>query len=268
MIKLAMGIEYDGSQFHGWQSQKHAHSVQEAIEMALSRVAAEPIKTICAGRTDQGVHALGQVIHFETKAIRSAKGWLFGANSELPKSVRVLWVKEVPLEFNARRSAFARRYQYVIYNHPIRPSLFGKQLSWCYRKLEAPKMVEAVQYWLGEHDFSSFRASSCQSRSPIRQISDISVKRAGDFILIDVTANAFLHHMVRNMMGVLMLIGSGKAEPIWAQKVLETKDRRQAGMTAAPNGLYLAQVFYPEHFGLPLPLKSDPWFLNMNEEVY
>lgn len=265
MFRIALGVEYDGSSFHGWQRQKDKISVQETLEMAVSKVAFEPIQTVCAGRTDAGVHAISQVVHFETNAIRSPRAWVFGSNTNLSaglgRLVRVVWAKEVPEAFDARRSATGRRYRYVIYNHGIRPSLFRKQMGWYYRKLDIQKMQEAGQYWIGEHDFSSFRAADCQSLSPVRQIVSLEVQRVGDLVLIDVMANAFLHHMVRNMVGVLKLIGAGKKESLWAKEVLEARDRRSAAMTANASGLYLMEVFYPAHFDLPVMQNSGPFFL-------
>lgn len=249
--RIALGIEYDGSQFQGWQRQATGPSVQAELESALSKVANIPIATICAGRTDTGVHASGQVVHFDSSVIRSEHAWVFGTNTELSLAVRVRWARAVPNHFNARRSAISRRYRYVIYNHPIRPSILRQFLSWEYRKLDISRMKEASQYWLGEHDFSSFRGSQCQSRSPIRHIHSIQVLRLGDQVIIELVANAFLHHMVRNMVGVLIRIGSGRAEVSWAKGVLEARDRRAAAITAPPMGLYLVEVQYPEEFALP-----------------
>lgn len=259
--RIALGLEYDGSAFHGWQRQQQLVSVQETLENALSEVACHPIQTVCAGRTDAGVHASAQVVHFDSTAKRSERAWVYGTNTILKPNLRVLWARSVPDSFHARRSATCRRYRYVIYNHTIRPSLLRDYVSWYYRPLDVEKMAEAAQYWIGEHDFSSFRAARCQSHSPIRRVHTISVTRLGDRILIDVTANAFLHHMIRNMAGVLLSIGAGLANIEWAQAVLLAKDRRQAGLTASPRGLYLVTVCYPEHFGLP-ETPVGPWFLN------
>lgn len=260
MPRIALGLEYDGSQFHGWQKQKDISSIQETLEKALSQVAGHSIQTICAGRTDAGVHATEQVVHFDTEADRSEHAWVFGANTALSHAIRVLWTHPVTDEFNARRSATSRRYRYVIYNHPVRPALLRNNVCWYYRKLDVRRMREAAQYWVGEHDFSSFRAATCQSRSPIRHVHSIDCIRMGDQVVIDITANAFLHHMVRNLSGVLIAIGAGKAEPEWAEQVLRARDRRSAGMTASPNGLYLVTVCYPSQFGLPKN-EAGPWFL-------
>jgi tRNA pseudouridine38-40 synthase len=261
MNRIALGIEYDGSRFHGWQYQASVSSVQNAVETALSQVAAQPITVVCAGRTDAGVHATAQVVHFNTTAIRNERAWIMGTNASLPSEVRVLWARPVPETFNARRSAVLRRYRYILYNYPIRPGLLRKQVGWYYRALDASLMNEAAQYWVGEHDFSSFRAAECQSTTPIRRMVSIEIKQIRDVIIIDVAANAFLHHMVRNMVGALIRVGSGKANPFWAKEVLEARDRRKAGITAPPNGLYLVSVEYPAHFGLPENKVLGPWFL-------
>ncbi len=264
--RIALGLEYDGSQFCGWQRQKIGHSVQAALEAALSEVANEPIKTVCAGRTDAGVHAAGQVVHFDSTAERNERAWVYGANTILSRTdpgIRILWAKPVPSIFSARRSAILRRYRYIIYNHPLRPSLLRQYVTWEYYKLDIEGMYEAAQYWLGEHDFSSFRGSRCQSLSPIRNVHSIKIQRANEHIVVEFIADAFLHHMVRNMMGVLLKVGRGTELPLWAKTVLENRDRRTAGITAPAMGLYLVEVQYPEHFMLPqMPL--GPWFLNLN----
>jgi tRNA pseudouridine38-40 synthase len=265
MNRIALGIEYDGSYFRGWQKQTNVLSIQQTLEIALSQVAAESINTICAGRTDAEVHATEQVVHFDVHADRNEHAWVFGANALLPKAVRVLWARQVEMDFNARCSAIGRRYRYVIYNHPLRPGLLRQYVAWYYRKLDAQKMMEASQYWLGEHDFSSFRAAECQSHSPIRSVYSVQVVRIGEQIILDFVANAFLYHMVRNMVGVLIKIGTGMCPPIWAKKVLEARDRRAADITASPSGLYLVEVQYPMRFNLP-KIQVGPWFLKMSEE--
>jgi len=264
--RIALGLEYDGSQFCGWQRQKTGHSVQAALELALSEVADQPIGTFCAGRTDTGVHACAQVVHFDSTAERSERAWVYGANtifSRKEEGIRVLWAQPVSDTFNARRSAVARRYRYVIYNHPIRPSLLSQYVTWEHTKLDIQYMIEASQYWLGEHDFSSFRGSRCQSLSPIRNIQSIKIKRLNDHVIVEFIADAFLHHMVRNMMGVLFKVGRGTEPPRWAHTVLENQDRKTAGVTAPPMGLYLVEVQYPECFSLP-KIELGPWFLNLN----
>jgi len=265
MNRIALGLEYDGSCFHGWQKQEKVSSIQQTLEIALSKVATIPITTICAGRTDAGVHANGQVVHFDTKTIRDERAWVWGTNTLLPKALRVLWARSVDRDFNARRCATSRRYRYVIYNHPLRPSLLRQYVAWYYRKLDAQRMLAAAQHWLGEHDFSSFRASECQSHSPIRLVHSIQVVRIGEQIVLDFVANAFLHHMVRNMVGVLIKIGNGLKSPEWAKEVLIARDRRAADITASPTGLYLVEVQYPSRFNLPKP-SLGPWFLKTSEE--
>jgi tRNA pseudouridine38-40 synthase len=252
MMRIAMGIEYNGTSFKGWQKQSHDCSVQAALEQALSRLSNESIHITCAGRTDAGVHALCQVVHFDCQNERLEHAWIFGTNRYLPKTIRVLWMRKVTDQFDARRTAIQRHYRYIIYNHPIRASLFKDFMGWCYRKLDINRMQAAVPYWIGEHDFSSFRSAHCQSATPMRKVHHISLHQMQDQIIIDMVANAFLHHMVRNMVGTLMSIGAGLQAPEWAKTVLEAKDRRVATVTAPASGLYLAAVYYPDHFGLPI----------------
>jgi len=250
VMRIAAMVEYDGAGFAGWQRQRHARSVQAAVEEALSRVANEPIAVTCAGRTDAGVHATAQVIHFDTDARRPERAWVLGTNSHLPESVRILWVREVDPGFHARFSAQARAYRYVIASKPVRPALHRERVSWTYKALDAARMHAAGQCLLGEHDFSSFRAVACQAKHPIRRIDHLSVSRDGDYLYLDIEANAFLHHMVRNIAGVLMTIGSGEQPVEWARQVLEARDRTQGGVTAPPEGLYLVKVTYPAEFGI------------------
>ncbi len=255
--RYALGIEYDGRGFKGWQRQEGVQTVQACLENALSKVACTPIITFCAGRTDAGVHATGQVVHFDTALdlIRDPKAWIMGTNQYLPKGIRVLWVKKMPSHFDARRSAFAREYSYKIINHRIRPSLYRDYLTWVFRPLDEKIMHEAAQVLVGTHDFTSFRASECQAITPIRTLNFIRVERQQEQVIITVQANAFLHHMVRNIAGVLIKVGTGLAptEPVnWVNQILAAKDRRAAGATEKPNGLYLTQVYYPEEFDLPI----------------
>ncbi|MDH3315872.1 MAG: tRNA pseudouridine(38-40) synthase TruA [Gammaproteobacteria bacterium] len=259
-MKIALGLEYDGREFHGFETQPNGRTVQACLEAALSRVADQAVKVICAGRTDAGVHALGQIVHFVSQAERPLNAWVFGANSNLPEDVSVNWSRAVPEEFHARFSATARRYRYLILNRATRPATLRGRVSWEYRPLEVERMQAASGYLLGEHDFSSFRGAGCQSRSPRRRIYRLEVSRRGPFVLIDVTANAFLQHMVRNIAGVLMDIGAGKSPVDWAEKVLRAADRRQGGVTAPPDGLYLAQVDYPAQYRIPaVPPESGLW---------
>lgn len=251
MPRIALGIEYDGSAFAGWQRQRPRRTIQACVEEAVGRVAAEKVDVVCAGRTDAGVHALEQVAHFDTSARRAMRSWLLGANTELPEDVRVIWAREVAGEFHARYSAIARFYRYVILNRPMKSALLRRQVTWHYHSLDVERMQEAANHLIGEHDFSSFRAQGCQSKSPRRIMHFIRVRREGERVVIELAANAFLHHMVRNIAGVLMEIGSGKQESAWAKAVLDARDRRLGGVTAPPDGLYLGGVFYPERFGLP-----------------
>jgi len=249
-MRIAAGIEYDGRPYCGWQIQDHAPSVQKEIERALSKVANHDIKIICAGRTDTGVHASGQVIHFDTDAVRSDYSWIRGTNTYLPSSIGLLWVKPVSDEFHARFSAVRRAYHYVIYNRTERPVIFDGLVTWQFKPLDVIRMQAAADFLIGKHDFSSYRAAGCQAKSPVREIYKLEVRRQGDMVFLDIEANAFLHHMVRNIAGVLMTIGVGDAPPGWAKDVLEHQNRRLGGITASPAGLYLAQVHYPEVFDI------------------
>jgi tRNA pseudouridine38-40 synthase len=252
-MRLAAGLEYDGSAYAGWQAQDHARAVQTEVEAALSRVADQPVKTTCAGRTDAGVHALGQVIHFDTGAQRAVDAWLFGANSHLPPDISLRWVREVPQEFHARYSARSRRYRYVIHNSRSRSGLFARRASWCTHPLDVERMHEAAQHLLGEHDFSAYRAAECQSRTPMRRILEMFVARRGEWVVIEIEANAFLHHMVRNIAGVLIAIGRRQQPVDWTRTVLEGRDRRLGGVTVDPDGLYFLRARYDAAFGLPEP---------------
>ncbi|OMH38702.1 tRNA pseudouridine(38-40) synthase TruA [Motiliproteus sp. MSK22-1] len=252
LCRYAVCVEYDGSKYHGWQSQPGSvNCVQEAVEAALGRVANHPVSVICAGRTDSGVHASYQIIHFDSAAVRPERGWLLGSNTYLPDDICIKWIKSVSEEFHARFSALERRYRYVIFNGPVKPALLSRQLTWTFRPLDEVRMQEAANYLVGTHDFSSYRAVGCQAHSPVRDIRHLWVRRLGQLIVIDVRANAFLHHMIRNIAGVLMKIGSGDAEPIWAKEVLESRDRREGGVTAPPFGLYFVNAIYPDEFNLP-----------------
>ncbi|PID48881.1 MAG: tRNA pseudouridine(38-40) synthase TruA [Proteobacteria bacterium] len=250
-MKFAACVEYDGAAYCGWQRLGHAASVQQCIEAALSKVANESIQVVCAGRTDSGVHATGQVIHFETNAVRSTRAWLLGANVNLPYDISLRWVISVADDFHARFSARSRRYRYVILNRSAKPALLYKKVAWYHHSLDVDKMHNAAQVLQGEHDFSSFRASGCQASHARREIYTIRVSRAGAFIYIDVSANAFLHHMVRNIVGSLLKVGAGEQETSWLAELLEKRDRTYAGTTAPANGLYFVYVEYPARFGLP-----------------
>lgn len=248
-----MGVEYDGSGFNGWQIQPQGgvRTVQACVESALASVADQPVRIHCAGRTDTGVHGLGQVIHFDTSAERSAHAWVFGANANLPSDISIAWARVVDSRFHARFSAERRRYRYVIFNRRVRPAVMAAHVTWDYRPLDEQRMAMAAQSLLGEHDFSSFRAYACQARSPVRTIYELTVMRTGLHVIIDIEANGFLHHMVRNIAGVLLAIGAGERDVDWAREVLAARDRQLGGVTAAPRGLTLTAVHYPAHFGLP-----------------
>jgi tRNA pseudouridine38-40 synthase len=249
-MKYIACIEYDGTPYCGWQRLSHAKSVQEEVEKAFSNVANHPVEVVCAGRTDSGVHALGQIIHFETNTERLLKGWMLGANTHLPDDIAVLWVREIDDDFNARFSARLRRYRYVILNRRARSAVLHNKTSWVYEALDAGSMNEAAQALIGEHDFNSFRATSCQSRHAIREIKEIKVSRDGDYIYIDIAANAFLHHMVRNIAGSLMMVGKGVWKAEYLAEVLAFKDRKKAGPTAPACGLYFVHVHYQQKYQL------------------
>lgn len=258
MYRLALALEYDGTAYKGWQKQQGLATIQQSLEFAISKLANHPISTTCAGRTDAGVHAVGQVVHFDVEVSRAEHVWISGVNSYLPKDIRVLSAKFVANNFDARRSALFRRYCYIIYNAKIRPALFRNQVSFYYHKLDENLMCAAAQHWLGEHDFSSFRDSDCQSLSPIRKITSVNCFRAGDLVIFTVTANAFLHHMIRNMVGVLLEIGKQQRPTTWAADVLASKDRKSASITAQAAGLYLLGVDYPEEFAITT-INNVPW---------
>lgn len=252
MTRIAVAVEYDGSAFHGWQSQKGGvRTVQSELEAALSRVADHPVTLVCAGRTDAGVHATGQICHFESDAVREMKSWVLGSNRFAANDVVLRWAVPVPDDFHARFSAMRRRYRYVIYNHARPPALYRRQVTWNHRPLDVDAMIEASRHLVGSHDFTSYRSVHCQAKSAVKTLHRFRIYRQGPLIVLDVEANAFLMHMVRNMAGVLMSIGAGRHAPEWARRVLEARDRRQGGVTAPPFGLYLVKIGYPAHFELP-----------------
>jgi len=252
--RIACRVEYDGSRYSGWQAQSHhdVHTVQTTLETALGVVAATPLRVHCAGRTDSGVHGFSQIVHFDAPVVRSAKAWVLGGNGNLPFDVRLHWAVPVVDEFHARFSALSRRYRYVIANTVVRPALLGRQLTWQKQPLDASIMHREAQHLLGELDFSAFRAAACQSSSPMRNVHSVSVVRRGELIVIDIKANAFLHHMVRNIAGSLMAVGSARKPPGWIRELLVLGDRTAAADTAAADGLYLVDVEYPAHFALPV----------------
>ena len=253
-MRLAIGLEYDGTSFMGWQRQTHAgRTVQACVESALAKVADHSVELTCAGRTDAGVHASGQVAHFDTHAQRSLRGWLLGVNSNLPEDISATWICEVTPDFHARFQARARHYRYTIVNRPTRPALLRKRSTWIYRWLDVEKMQLAARHLLGCHDFSAFRAVECQARSPVRSVHRLDVRRAGEQVILEVVADGFLHHMVRNIAGVLIAVGFRKQPPDWALTVLQGRDRKLGGVTAPPQGLCFVAALYPSAYAIPVP---------------
>jgi tRNA pseudouridine38-40 synthase len=251
-MRFALGIEYIGTHYYGFQNQLDAQlpTIQEQLESAISKIANHPVSIIAAGRTDKGVHATGQVIHFDTDAIRSDYSWILGINTHLPKDICVRWLKSVPVDFHARFSAILRTYQYKIFNSSIRSALFHQRATLYHARLDEIIMHQSAQYFVGERDFSSFRSIGCQAKNPVRTIYYFNISRHEDFVVLDLKANAFLHHMVRNMAGLLLDIGSGKKSPDCIPAILASRDRTKASITAPADGLYLTSVEYPEEFCL------------------
>lgn len=261
---VACCVEYSGNGYSGWQSQVGVNTVQDSLEAALSRVADQPLSVYCAGRTDTGVHATAQWVHFVAPCKRRISAWVRGVNAYLPDDIRILHAATVPTDFHARHSALARHYRYIIANTPVASALFRDRTTWVREPLDAPSMHEAAQALLGEQDFSAFRAASCQSRTSMRCVHCVSVQREGALVAIDISANAFLHHMVRNIAGSLIAVGSGRHDTGWVERLLRDKDRTRAAATAGPQGLYLTGVTYPAHFGLPDDLAQQrPLFMRV-----
>lgn len=259
--RIALAIRYQGTAYQGWQKQQHTtETIQHQVEKALSFVANQPVTITCAGRTDAGVHATGQVVHFDTSASRTEQGWVFGANSHLPPDIRVLWAHPVPETFNARFSAQQRRYRYLLLNQNVQPGILRHNVAWYHRDLDECRMHNAAQVLVGEQDFSAFRGAACQSHHAIREITRVSVQRRERLIEFDISGNAFLLHMVRNIVGSLIEVGNGHQPVAWLGEVLASRNRCQAGPTAAPHGLYLVEVTYPDEIGLP-KLPIGPFFL-------
>jgi tRNA pseudouridine38-40 synthase len=248
-MRIAIGLEYDGCAFCGWQTQPTACGVQDHLQAALSKFADSPIEVTAAGRTDAGVHAAAQVVHLDTEARRA--DWVRGTNAHLPPAVRAIWSRPVPEDFHARYSARARTYRYLLVNAPTAPALLAGKAGWYHRPLDVDRMASGAKALIGAHDFSAFRDSQCQARSPIRDLSVASIVRRGDMIDFTFRANAFLHHMVRNLVGALVYVGSGKQEPGWIEELLATKDRTRSAPTFAPDGLYLAAIEYDGVFTIP-----------------
>ncbi len=250
-MRIALGVEYDGSQYFGWQSQAGGNTVQDALQVALSGIANEPILVVAAGRTDTGVHAQEQVVHFNTNVVRPLTAWVRGVNALLPNSIAVLWAHTVREEFHARFSAQARSYRYLLINRSVRNAMQHGKAGWFHAPLNVEKMCEAAQYLLGEHDFSALRAAECQAKSPIKNLAQLDIQKQGDTIIFDLSANAFLHHMVRNIVGCLVYIGKGRYPPQWMREVLEGRERSLAAPTFAPDGLYLRRITYDAKWELP-----------------
>ena len=255
MKRIVLGVQYDGASWRGWQTQPSGGTVQDTLESALKRFTLVDIATTCAGRTDAGVHALEQVVHFDTELDREMFSWVRGVNAFLPPSVAVRWACETPYAeqdaFHARFSATARTYHYVIYNHPVRSPLLAGKAGWVFRSLQVEPMRAAAKHLLGTHDFSAFRAAECQAKSPVKTMHDIRIERHGDIIVVTLTANAFLHHMVRNIVGSLIVIGNGNQAPKWLADILASRDRSLAAPTFMPDGLYLAKIAYDAKWRLP-----------------
>ena len=250
-LRIALGLEYDGRCFCGWQTQPGGCAIQDAVERALAQVHGEPVRTIVAGRTDAGVHATSQVLHFDALHARPLSAWQRGTNAHLPEGVAVLWARAVAEDFHARFAAQERTYRYYLLNHPVRPALMAGRVGWVHAPLDLAAMQAASKHLLGLHDFTSFRAAECQARTPFRDLRVASVEKQGHYVIFEFRANAFLHHQVRNMVGALVWVGLGRRLPVWLAEVLEARDRRQAAATFSGDGLYLTGVAYGCEWGLP-----------------
>ena len=250
-MRIALGIEYDGTDYHGWQRLSHGASVQATVESALTFVSAAPVQVTCAGRTDAGVHARCQVVHFDTDASRSERSWVLGCNSRVPRSIAVRWSREVDGAFHARYAAHARRYRYLILNRPVRPALDARYVTWERVPLDATSMHVAAQALVGEHDFSAFRAMACQANTARRNVREIRISRSEEHVAVEIEANAFLHHMIRNVVGALVYVGCGRSPAGWIAELMSLRDRTKAAPTFMPDGLYLTNVEYDAKFDLP-----------------
>lgn len=258
-MRLALGISYHGQAYEGWQSQPSGQTVQDKLEGALTAFAARPIATVCAGRTDAGVHGLMQVVHFDTEIRREEFSWVRGTNTFLPPDIAVQWARHVPDAFHSRASAKARRYAYVVLESPVRPSVDAHRVGWVFRPLDLQAMQAAAAHLVGEHDFTSFRASGCQARSPVKTLQPVHISRRGAYWRFDFEANAFLHHMIRNLMGCLLQVGQGLQPPQWMREVLEARSRDAAAPTFSPDGLYFLGPVYEAHWGLPDRTPAYDW---------
>jgi len=263
--RIALGVQYDGTAWNGYQKQPDRHTVQDQLEIALEKFGRVPLATTCAGRTDTGVHALEQVVHFDTELTREMASWVRGVNAFLPESIAVRWASEIPelpgQQFHARFAAFARTYHYVLYNNPVRSPLLVGRAGWTFRPLDVELMRDAARCLIGTHDFSAFRSSQCQAKTPVKQMHEVRIERRGEAIVFTLRASAFLHHMVRNLIGSLIYVGQGRHPPAWLGDVLEGRDRNDAAPTFMPDGLYLAKIDYDPKWGLPQEATSPlPWF--------
>jgi tRNA pseudouridine38-40 synthase len=262
-MRIALGLSYSGSPYEGWQSQLSGNTVQDHLEKALGKFAAQPIRTLCAGRTDAGVHGLMQVVHFDTPLVRETASWVRGTNAFLPRDIAVQWARQVPDTFHCRGSAIARRYAYVVLESPVRPSVEAGRVGWVYRPLDGAAMQQAIAHLIGEHDFSSFRAAQCQAKSPVKTLSRIEISQRGEvgsrYWRFEFEANAFLHHMIRNIMGCLLAIGQGSHTPGWLAEVLAARNRQVAAPTFSPDGLYFLGPVYEDHYNLPIRTAAYDW---------
>ncbi len=249
--RIAIGLEYDGRGFCGWQTQPGGCGIQDRLEAAIARVHGAPVQTLVAGRTDAAVHATSQVVHFDVEHARPEQAWVRGVNSHLPGGVSVLWARPVPADFDARKSALERTYRYVLLNRAVRPALLAGRVGWTFGPMDADVMAEAARTFVGTHDFSAFRAAECQARTPVRDMREVRVARAGDYVCLDFRANAFLHHQIRNMVGALVWVGQGRRPTSWIAEVLASRDRTRGAATFMPDGLYLAGVRYDARYNLP-----------------
>jgi tRNA pseudouridine38-40 synthase len=257
-VRVALGVEYDGSAFCGWQTQSSGCGVQDRLETALACIAGGRVSTVCAGRTDAGVHALHQIVHFDTEAVRPMSAWVRGVNAALPPTMAVLWAQPVSGEFHARYCARKRSYRYVLLNHAVRPAAEHGRVGWFHLPLDAGRMRAAAELLVGRHDFSAFRSSECQARSPVRTLMSLDIERRDDHVVFDVCADAFLHHMVRNFIGALICVGKGKQPPEWIAEVLASRDRSRGAPTFEAAGLYLTHVEYEPHWGIPESARAQP----------